>query len=165
MSAYTTINTKIKDRETLKTALHQLKLPFEEGINLHLYGYKGDKRKQTADIVVRRKYVGSASNDIGFKRLQDGSYEMIISEFDKGWMFSKGRKIQQKIKDAESEEERKTIKDAEEARKQMEEMERKMKVQYAREKVLQQLDEQGFKVSQEVQQEDGTLELVAARWA
>lgn len=49
----------------------------------NLVGWHGDKRKQKANIIVRRKNINSASNDIGFLRKTDGSYEMIISEFDK----------------------------------------------------------------------------------
>ena len=48
-----------------------------------LYGWKGDRRPQTAEIIIRRKFVGRASNDIGFASTPDGTYEAIISEFDR----------------------------------------------------------------------------------
>lgn len=48
-----------------------------------MYGYKGDKREQIAEVIIRKKYIGSSSNDIGFKLQEDGTYEAIISEFDK----------------------------------------------------------------------------------
>lgn len=48
----------------------------------HLYGYQGDRRADTAEIIVRRKYVGSASNDLGYKKGADGKFRAIISEFD-----------------------------------------------------------------------------------
>ena len=32
----------------------------------HLQGYQGDNRAQKAHIIVRRKYVGGSSNDLGF---------------------------------------------------------------------------------------------------
>ena len=59
----------------------------KEQIEVHdeatnLYGYKGDKREQTAEIVIRKKDVGSSSNDIGFKKQEDGTYQAVISEFD-----------------------------------------------------------------------------------
>lgn len=49
----------------------------------HLYGYQGDKRKETANIIVRRKAVGGASNDIGFKREENGTYTGVISAYDR----------------------------------------------------------------------------------
>lgn len=48
-----------------------------------LYGFQGDIRSQTAEIIIRRNYVGGASNDIGFQRQQDGMFEAIISEYDR----------------------------------------------------------------------------------
>jgi hypothetical protein len=47
-----------------------------------LYGYQGDLRKQRAEVIGRRKHVGSASNDIGFARQPDGSFDAIISGYD-----------------------------------------------------------------------------------
>ena len=55
----------------------------EEGEHLHLFGYQGDRRNVTADLVIRRKHVGSASNDLGFAKTDKG-YIPIISEFDAG---------------------------------------------------------------------------------
>jgi hypothetical protein len=48
----------------------------------HLYGYHGDQRVQKAHIIVRRKFVQAAANDIGFERQPDGTYRAWISEFD-----------------------------------------------------------------------------------
>jgi hypothetical protein len=53
----------------------------EEGKGLPLYGYQGDRRPQTADIVVRRKFISSASNDLGFRWVGD-HFDAIISEYD-----------------------------------------------------------------------------------
>ena len=53
----------------------------EVGDKLPLYGYRGDRRAETAEIVVRRDYVGSASNDLGFVRTDQG-YVPVISEYD-----------------------------------------------------------------------------------
>ena len=44
---------------------------------------QGDQREQKAEIILRRKYVGASSNDIGFKLQEDGTWEAIISEYDK----------------------------------------------------------------------------------
>ena len=49
-----------------------------------LYGYVGDKRSEQAEVIIRRQYVGSASNDIGFAKNPDGTYRAIISEYDRG---------------------------------------------------------------------------------
>lgn len=49
----------------------------------NLYGYQGDKREQTAEVIIRRAEVGGSSNDIGFKRQKDGTFEAIISDYDK----------------------------------------------------------------------------------
>lgn len=48
----------------------------------HLEGYQGDKRAQTAEIIIPRRHVGGAANDIGFKLQEDGTYEAIISDYD-----------------------------------------------------------------------------------
>ncbi len=71
-----------KDRRLLLAALAELGYgTVEEGEALPLYGYQGDRRPETAEIVVRRQHVGSASNDLGFARTERG-YVPIISEYD-----------------------------------------------------------------------------------
>ena len=70
------------DRRLLLAALASLGYAtVEEGEALPLFGYQGDRRPETAEIVVRRQHVGSASNDIGFARTARG-YVPIVSEFD-----------------------------------------------------------------------------------
>ena len=83
MSEYTEVELEIKDPECLKAALLELGYKFEEHKEPQkLKGYQGDDRDQKAHIIVRRKYVGSSANDVGF--LKDGKhYKMIISEFDR----------------------------------------------------------------------------------
>ena len=49
----------------------------------NLYGYQGDKREDTAHVIIRRKHVGYLSNDIGFVRKSDGSWDAIISDYDR----------------------------------------------------------------------------------
>ena len=53
----------------------------EEGEHLPLYGYQGDRRPETAELVIRRQHVGHASNDVGFARTDQG-YVPIVSEYD-----------------------------------------------------------------------------------
>lgn len=71
-----------KDRRLLLAALADLGYAdVEQGENLPLYGYQGDRRPETADIVIRRKFVGAASNDLGFVRTDQG-YVPLVSEYD-----------------------------------------------------------------------------------
>lgn len=87
MSHYNTLSTKIKNRDSLVKAL--CKMGFKEDqIELHdnaqnLYGYQGDVREQKANVIIRRKNVGSASNDLGFFKSEDGTYQAIISDYDR----------------------------------------------------------------------------------
>lgn len=88
MSHYTKCKTKLTDKECLVKALEDL--GFRHGqvkvhnTPQHLFGYQGDKREQTAEIILPRQYVGGAANDIGFKLQEDGTYGAIISDYDKG---------------------------------------------------------------------------------
>lgn len=47
-----------------------------------LYGYHNDLRPEKANVIIHRKFVGSASNDIGFIKDENGQYKAIISEYD-----------------------------------------------------------------------------------
>ena len=79
-------DTAFKDRECLVQALAECGYAeVEEGDSLALYGYLGDRRPETAQIVVRRKFIGSASNDLGFQKTENG-YIPVISEFDQRTM-------------------------------------------------------------------------------
>lgn len=87
MSRYVTIKTLFKDKTALLTALmetgkwrlSQIEIHTE---SQHLFGYTGDQRKEKAHIIIRKRHVGSASNDIGFVKTADETYEAIISEYD-----------------------------------------------------------------------------------
>lgn len=70
------------DQRLLLAALKHLGYSdVEVGEGLPLYGYQGDRRPETAEVVVRRQHVGTASNDVGFTRTAQGLVP-IISEFD-----------------------------------------------------------------------------------
>ena len=88
ISHYTAVRTQIKNRDCLVKALNDLgfegKVELHDGEGANLYGYMGDKRTQTANVILRRKHVGGSSNDIGWKLREDGTYEAIISEYDSG---------------------------------------------------------------------------------
>ena len=83
MSKYLSFSELVfKDRRLLLAALAELGYPeVDEGEALPLYGYQGDRRQETAAIVVRRRHLGSASNDLGFTRTPQG-FVPIISEYD-----------------------------------------------------------------------------------
>ena len=85
MSHFTKLRTRITDADGLVKALSDAGFKEVETRETaqHLYGYQGDMRPQTAEVIVRRKYVGHASNDIGFKRQTDGTFEAIISGYDR----------------------------------------------------------------------------------
>ena len=75
-----------KNRECLLAALAECGYAkVEEGESLSLYGYQSDLRPETAQIVVRRNCIGSASNDLGFQKT-DGGYVPVISEYDQRYM-------------------------------------------------------------------------------
>lgn len=86
MSAYHTQKTQYKDRDCLVAAL---KAQGYAEVEVHetatnLYGYHGDMRSQKANVIVRRKHIGPAANDLGFVKAEDGTYSAIVSEFDSG---------------------------------------------------------------------------------
>lgn len=86
MSEYVTITTTFQDADSLVAALTSLGIPLE-AIERHpeavpLYGWHGDQRPERAEIVIRRHWVGTNSNDLGFARQPDGTWRAIISEHD-----------------------------------------------------------------------------------
>ena len=86
MSEYVIIATAFTDSGRLVEALVDLGFP-RDTIEVQdrpatLYGYRGDARPELAEIVIRREWVGRASNDIGFARQPDGTFRAIISEYD-----------------------------------------------------------------------------------
>ena len=85
MSHFTSIKTQIKNSDVLVEALADVGFKEVEvwPQARPLYGFQGDIREQTAEVIVRRQYIGIASNDIGFKRQEDGTFTAIISEYDR----------------------------------------------------------------------------------
>ena len=83
MSKYLTFTEIVfKDEALLLAALADLGYTeVERGEALPLYGYQGDQRAERAQLVVRRKHLGRASNDLGFARTEQG-YTPLISEYD-----------------------------------------------------------------------------------
>jgi len=85
MSHYTVLRTQFVDVDALVKALADLGLTHVEVYEKpkHLRGWLGGVRLRSAEIIIRRKHVGKASNDIGFKRQAGGTYTAIISEYDR----------------------------------------------------------------------------------
>ncbi|MUG96130.1 DUF1257 domain-containing protein [Scytonema sp. UIC 10036] len=85
MSHFTCIKTQIKNVNALVKALEDMNIKNVEVHETaqHLYGYQGDVRSQTAEVIIRREYISSYSNDIGFKQQEDGQFQAIISEYDR----------------------------------------------------------------------------------
>jgi hypothetical protein len=96
MSVYRQQNTQMSDADCLKESLEEMKFRGTEKVTpevhaekQNLEGYHGDKREQKAEIIIRRKQVGGASNDIGFERGEDGNFVAHISAYDQGYYNSK----------------------------------------------------------------------------
>ncbi len=83
MSKYLTFTDVVfKNEALLLAALAELGYTtVERGEALPLYGYQGDERAERAQLVIRRKHIGVASNDLGFAHSAEG-YTPIISEYD-----------------------------------------------------------------------------------
>ena len=88
MSAYKTIECDIVNKEILLSALALLNfVPNVHEEPQNLYGFKGDQRKEKAEIIIPKEQINfftGASNDIGFAwNPVTEKYEMIVSEYDK----------------------------------------------------------------------------------
>jgi hypothetical protein len=84
MSEFHVVEIEMDDVDCLLQALKEMKYnPKVHQDAVNLYGYQGDKRKQKAHVVIPRSQVGSASNDVGFEKV-DGKYIMHLSAYDKG---------------------------------------------------------------------------------
>jgi hypothetical protein len=89
LSAGMTIEQKAAQLEMLKAQAqgivkNNVKVDLNEP--MHLEGYHGDKRQETANIVIPRSMVnqymsGGASNDVGFTRTSEG-FDAIVSQYD-----------------------------------------------------------------------------------
>jgi len=55
---------------------------FQVGEEQSLHGYLGEKRPESAQFIIPKRYLSWLSNDIGWQRLPNGTYRLIISEYD-----------------------------------------------------------------------------------
>lgn len=89
MSKYEELKTVLAEECYLMEALKDLGYtPEVHREGAALYGYLGDERQERAQIVVRRRQLDSASNDIGFARDTAGVYRALISEYDRSIGFN-----------------------------------------------------------------------------
>ena len=94
MSAYSTNQTEFRDIALLLCALNEMGFDASK-VQVHetaqpLHDYRGrqthytDANGDKAEIIIPRKYVGGAANDIGFRKTANGTYEAILSAYDRG---------------------------------------------------------------------------------
>lgn len=102
MSHYLDCQTEFRDQDVLIEALLKVGRARTGGvwckstIEVHdkptnLFGFQGDVRPDKANIIIRRQNVGGMSNDIGFRKEENGTYTAVISDYDRyayndGWM-------------------------------------------------------------------------------
>ena len=86
MSKYRKMQTQFTSRALMREALQAAGVPFEEcqpGTENPLVGYEGDLRPEKATFIVRRAYVGSSSNDMGWHwNPVTRCFEEIVSDYD-----------------------------------------------------------------------------------
>lgn len=85
MSAYLTLLTPMTDQDCLLAALADLGFQASK-IEVHatpvsLVDFNGVQRQRAAHIVIRRQYLGVASNDVGFLASATG-YQAFVSDYD-----------------------------------------------------------------------------------
>ncbi len=89
MSAYTRVKSCIKDKDVLLSVLRDMGFePYSYDTPQQLEDYHGRMRPDRAEVIIPRRQLNSASNDIGFRKTADGTYDAIISQFDSGYVFT-----------------------------------------------------------------------------
>ena len=92
MSQYAKLEAQYTDRDCLVSALAEVGYT---DVEVHdqaqqLFDYHGrattylDASGDKANVIVRRKFVGGAANDLGFVKGADGKYSAIVSRYDTG---------------------------------------------------------------------------------
>jgi hypothetical protein len=84
LSKYNRQKSTYNDRDCLVEALHEMGYAdveiHDDAVNL--IGYHADTRPEKANVIVRRKHIGTAANDLGFVKEADGTYSAIVSDYD-----------------------------------------------------------------------------------
>lgn len=87
MSQYLKIKTEMKDPALVAQALamaaeeHGFEWERHEQA-VALRGYRGRTRQEKAEFIIRKRWVGRSSNDLGWSIQPDGTVQAIVSEFD-----------------------------------------------------------------------------------
>ncbi len=161
MSAYITLATPMTDQQCLLDALADLGFGPDK-VEVHadatqLVGYVGDRRQQRAHVVIRRRFVGTASNDVGFELTSTG-YRAHVSGFDHprygtGWLSKLSARYQEHHA-------AKLARLAEEERRRLEEERRKL-VEAQRQAVHAKARKMGYRVKET--REGDSLRLVLVK--
>jgi len=89
LSKYLELKTNITEERFLIEALRELGYrPDVCPKGRSLTGYQGDERQERAHVIIPRRQLDCASNDIGFARDSTGVYRAVISEYDRGIGFN-----------------------------------------------------------------------------
>lgn len=85
MSHFTAIATQIVSAKHLVQALSDLGFAEVEVYEnpQPLIGYQGDTRENKAHVIIRKKHIGLLSNDIGFAQNAKGTFDALISDYDR----------------------------------------------------------------------------------
>ena len=98
MSHFSSIKTSIKDKECLVSALRELEfeLLIHEA-NQPIQGYYGDSQGYSAEIVIPARSIKTRS-DVGFRRTENGGYELVQDLYETRNHRSFGRNfVQEKV--------------------------------------------------------------------
>ncbi len=72
----------LKDRDALIAALRACGYdPVIHDTAHPLIGYQGDRRPETAEVIVPRSQLFAMANDLGFKRQADGTYSAVLFDY------------------------------------------------------------------------------------
>lgn len=135
MSHFSRVKTRINDKDLLIRCLEDMDLQISQ--NTEINGFEGI---QSVDIAVQmvRGY------DVGFLRNSQGSYDIVAD-----WWGVKDTKKEFFVDDL---------------KKQLEEVENRIKRQYALKTIEEETRKKGFNMVEKVEEKDGSIRIVVRRW-
>lgn len=161
MSAYIQLSTPMTDTGCLVGALADVGFS-GSSVEVHdeavpLIGFEGFARARSAHIVVRRRHLGAASNDLGFEQSPTG-YQLIVSDSDRlqfgaAWL----SRLTERYEIHRAEKDRRI---ADEERRAAAE-ERRRVVEATRVSVIEQAKSRGYRVEERM--EDGRIRLILSK--
>lgn len=137
MSHFTRIKTQIKDKEVLVRCLKELGYQVHSQSKIRGYG----RRREKIELAVRM----DAGYDIGFVRNIGGTFSIVADWW--GVTGTNQRDFSTRLQE------------------QFEEVERKIRREYALKTVLEQTQQQGFSLVEQEEQRNGSIHIVVRRWA